>query len=557
MNRDYMNDDIPLSELKPVSSSFDDLAAKGASPQDKETQIIEDLTDGEINPAEFSDDFNLPGSLSLKKFPIESLPETIRNHVISVSLNSSVLHEMAGTFAISALFVAIRGRYSVKRATGYLEPCSAYVALVAKVAERKSSTLGFFTAPILEYEKEYNEGSRQVVEESKSIAKSLQMEKERAEKNHASAEDEAKDVALDELRNVIGRIGAHTTLDYRDYFGDDCTAEKLDRLLYDQGGVFALVSTEGDGVFQNLGKYNNNSASKAGINTLLKAFTGDSVSVNRMGDSERNFYIPRALLNIVAACQPFVLDGILSDKTLAGRGLLARFLYVVCRPLAGFRPSDTEVPALDESAKEAYNALMSKILAGEETGSIELSQEALEVYNCFHGELEPQLEEYVGEMSNMHGWGDRCTSYLFRLAGLVHIINAYERNESPLATQISGAEMQAAYTLTFFFINHAKFVFNVGKDTLEAQNAIYLIKKMVELEEPISRRDLDRRTQNKGGFDLDDSLALLIKGHCIRSETIGTSRLFFTNPKAKAELRFINNHNRGQNSDSHPSSPLN
>jgi len=544
---------IDLSDLSPAPSSLDDLPtphytayneleeALTKDPNSLERETISDLAGDDFNSEEFPEDCGLPGSVIPQDFPIGAIPKTIKDHIISVSKNSSAPHELAGTFALGSLCVALHGRYSVKRPTGYPEPCIGYFAPVADVGERKSSTLGHFCAPIYEYQGSYNDAHMEEIEESRSTARSLQKEKEDAETKLKNAEPGSteKDRVRDELRNVLKRIKNHKELHYLDFIGDDCTPEKLDHLILEQGGTFALVTTEGGGIIENIGRYGKGQ-SKAGLNTILKAFTGDTITVHRMGDSSRSFRVERALLTIIAACQPEVLASILTDKTLAGRGLLARFLYVVCPSLAGSRPSDTEVPPLDEKAAEAYKSLMLRILSDEETGDTEVSEEALEVYNSFHSKVEPQLKKYAGEMAEMKGWGARCTGYLFRIAGLLHIVNAYERHESPLASQISREEMEASVQLMFFFISHAKAAFSVKAVSDEDKNATYLLKKMVYLscdDEPIKKKALIDATHGKRNFNLDDSLDYLLKRRCIRSEIEGAGqskkRIFYIHPKAR------------------------
>ena len=86
-------------------------------------------------------------------------------------------------------------------------------------------------------------------------------------------------------------------------------------------GVFSVLSTEG-GIFDIMaGRYSN----KSNIDVWLKGHCGDAIYVDRMTREAECIMHPA--LSAILSIQPSVLDEIMSNTTMTGRGLIARFLY--------------------------------------------------------------------------------------------------------------------------------------------------------------------------------------------------------------------------------------
>ena len=102
---------------------------------------------------------------------------------------------------------------------------------------------------------------------------------------------------------------------------DDVTPEKLVSLMAANDGKMAVISAEG-GLFDILaGLYNSN----VNIDPFLKAYTGDSIQIDRQGRPSET--IDNPALTMLLMIQPSVLEKIIENGKFNGRGLTARFLY--------------------------------------------------------------------------------------------------------------------------------------------------------------------------------------------------------------------------------------
>ena len=107
--------------------------------------------------------------------------------------------------------------------------------------------------------------------------------------------------------------------------------KELCRLKGDAEMTAEIISSEG-GVFDAMtGRYDraNN------FDVYLKAHCGDFISIDRIGRKSNHVESPR--LTMALAVQPDVIQGLMGNATLRGRGLCGRFLYAVCRSKVGRR----------------------------------------------------------------------------------------------------------------------------------------------------------------------------------------------------------------------------
>ena len=103
--------------------------------------------------------------------------------------------------------------------------------------------------------------------------------------------------------------------------------------MADYSGIITVISTEG-GLFDIFnGKYSSNVVS---IDTVLKAYSGDPIRVDRKGrDAE---CIDNPALTMLLSAQESVLEGMLNNDAFRGRGLTGRFLYSRPNSIMGRRP---------------------------------------------------------------------------------------------------------------------------------------------------------------------------------------------------------------------------
>jgi hypothetical protein len=229
--------------------------------------------------------------------------------------------------------------------------------------------------------------------------------------------------------------------------------------------------------------------------------------------------LKRPTLNIIALCQPIVIENLFGDKEKNGRGLLSRILFVKCQSLVGQR-KPTSSP-IDSMIMKGYEDLCLSMLAAENGGELTLDDGGYAVYCRFFEEVEPLLTPDSGELSLMGDWAGKVCGTMTRLAGLIHCVNAFERGQNPAETPITAEEAESAVTLARFFLAHAKAIYIEQIEPQSEKDARYLLRRLKE-KSPVSRAEITRNVQHyrRGRFSLDDTLKVLEERGCILMETI-------------------------------------
>jgi hypothetical protein len=457
---------------------------------------------------------SLPELEQLPVFPVGALPLSAATFIRAAAENIQASADMVGSCVLGALETACGGRYPVRLPNGHIERPCLYIAPIAPPSERKSSVIEIVMRPLIDYEIRYNAAHSGEVEQSQSDRRILETRKAALEQEAAKAKDENnREKARRELAEVNEEIAAFDLVKPLRLFGGDITPEKLADLLYAQNETFALVSADGSGLFDNIGRY----CEKGGMDIFLNGYSGDVVHVDRKSGTAILLKCPT--LNIIALCQPVVIENLFGDKEKAGRGLLSRILFVRCKSLVGQRKPISCL--IEPVTKKRYEDLCLSMLAAENGGDLTLDDGGYEVYCQFFEEVEPLLTPDSGELSLMGDWAGKVCGTMTRLAGLIHCVNAFENNQNPAGTPITAEEAESAVILARFFLAHAKAIYVEQIEPQSEKDARYLLRRIKE-ESPVSRSVLVRKTQGyRGGkFVLDDTLKLLEERGQVRIEKV-------------------------------------
>lgn len=237
----------------------------------------------------WSDPIPLDGDADRAEFPVDALPEPGCKMVRSVAEVNQVDAGLAGTIFLSILSACLAKQGVVDLGT-HREPINLYLCPILPSGERKSSTMSVMSRPITDYE-----------------------------------------------RNT----GTIITV-------DDVTPEKLGSLMTANGERLAILSSEG-GIFEIMaGRY---SKKVANLDLFLKAHAGDPWSCLRISRDMEMMTSPA--LTMCLTVQPQVIKMLGSNRQLKDTGLVARFLYSLCKPQAGFRKRHGIV--MDEALVHLYN----------------------------------------------------------------------------------------------------------------------------------------------------------------------------------------------------------
>ena len=258
---------------------------------------------------------------TLPSFPAESFPKEVCDYIKSLAENTQTSIDMAAVVALGILAVCAGRYYRIEGNANYYEPLNLYVLLVEEPGERKSSIMQNMTRFLFEYEQLENERLKPYItaykQKKANLESTIKNLQERLGKSKTDQqllhEIECKQAELDELQEV-------KTLRL---YADDCSSEALTTLLSENDGMMAVISAEGS-IFDIIaGRYN----TKINMDVWLKGHSGDEIRVDRKNRIAE--YITNPRLSTVLAIQPSILEEIMSNKTMTGRGLIARFLIAI------------------------------------------------------------------------------------------------------------------------------------------------------------------------------------------------------------------------------------
>ena len=341
----------------------------------------------------------------LPQFPVEALPKAVGNYVSALAESTQTPVDMAATAAIPILATCIQGKYKIRGKADWIEPLNIYAMDIMAASERKSAVENAMTAPINNFEYEENIRRAADVKRSESDQRVLLQRQKWLEDQAAKGKGNQ-----DELDEIAKKIA-----DFKEYkplklYSDDVTTEKLASVLSANGGRGAIISSEG-GIFDYLsGIY----TTKVNIDIFLKAYSGDTVRVERIGRPSES--IPHPTLSILLMAQPSVLSGVMQNSTFRGRGLTARFLYSMPASSVGRRKYRSK--PVPDAVRIEYERCIYNLLEEDYPDLpelITLSPEADMLLEAFAEELEPKLKK---EYADIQEWAGKLVGNVLRIAGI-------------------------------------------------------------------------------------------------------------------------------------------
>lgn len=423
-----------------------------------------------------------PQQNELPPFPVECLPEHLRNYVSAVAEHSQTSPDMAAVIGLGVLAVCLQGKYQVQGNLGYCEPLSLYTVVIASPGERKSSVMKDMTKYLYDYEHDFNESHAEEIRANKQKREDLERQIAGLQKKLENKRNPQMENELHELETQLEQI---PEMKPARFFADDCSSEALTSLIASSHGIFSVISTEG-GIFDIMaGRY----SGKANLDVWLKGHCGDAIRVDRMGREPE--YIPHPALSAILSIQPSVLDEIMSNTTMNGRGLIARFLYSTPPSRIGTRVFRTNPipPEVDAAYKNLIYQLMAQG-SSEAVQTVVLSPEAEALISDYFEEHERFL---IGEGQGIADWACKYIGSVLRIAGLLHLANC-EKGQLEITVTV----MRNAISIGKYFLAHAMYAYSMMGTDLSIQKARFvwgrLKKKNVRT---IKRSDLFQMCRGK------------------------------------------------------------
>jgi len=415
--------------------------------------------------------------------------------------------EIAAALGISKpkayeLATCVQGKYKIQGKPDWIEPLNLYSMIVANPAERKSPVMSLLTKCVREYECGANEALAPEISRSQTEYKLLQKELDRL-LDGVSRGKETREALLSKQDELSG----FQLVKPLRILADDTTPEALISLMADNGGRMSVVSDEG-GIFEIInGRYNQGGVN---VDAFLKAHDGSDIRVDRKGRESE--YINDPCLTILLSVQPHVLNGIMGNEALKGRGLVGRFMYSI--PVSAIGERNYETKPIPNDYKKAYRDLCFALLdIKQETPEIiHLSREAHELSKVFFAELEPRLAD---DLESMGDWAGKLHGRVLRIAGVLHVINQHVFAGKEL---VPVETMAAAISIGRYFLEHARAAYKLmGVDEAE-RDARYILEKIaVQCLGKASKTELVRLCRKfKSTEDMTEPLNLLVEHGYIR-----------------------------------------
>ena len=398
----------------------------------------------------------------LPAFPVDALPDVIRNYVSAVAEHSQTAPDMAAVISLGVLATCLQGKYKIEGTPGYCEPLSLYTVVIAAPGERKSSVMRDMTIFLYEYEQEYNKAHRMEIRENHLQREALERQISGLQKK--LERKESREMEL-ELRQLQEQLEETPELKPVRFFADDCSSEALTSLMAANNGVFSVISTEG-GIFDIMaGRYSN----KSNIDVWLKGHCGDAIYVDRMTREAECIMHPA--LSAILSIQPSVLDEIMSNTTMTGRGLIARFLYASPPSRIGSRVFRTQ--PIPPEVTAAYRSLIFRLMAlpiVADAQTVHLSEKAFDLMADYFQEHEKFL---VGEGQAISDWASKYIGAVLRIAGLLHCADMEDDK-----AEVTASTMSKAIQIGKYFLAHSTYAYSMMGTDLSIQKAKFVLAKL-------------------------------------------------------------------------------
>ena len=381
------------------------------------------------------------------------LPTWAGDFAASLAASTETPAELAIGLTLATCATAAARRVRVVVKPGYEEPCNLWIAPALPSGNRKSAVEAAATAPLSAWERDEGAMLKSDILRLSSERKTLEARvkelrnRSAKEKDMASARSYAKEAA--DIEADLPEVPRDPQL-----WTSDSTPERMGTLLAGNGERIAWLSSEG-GIFDLLqGRY---SSGILNLDLVLKAWSGDAERVDRSG--RPSVHLQQPLLTIGLSPQPEVLRGLAKMPGFRGRGLLARFLYLLPPSPLGYRSLDT-VP-MQAGVRSAYSsgvrAMLNWPIETDEHGQeqlhlLRLEPSAYDEWLDFARQMESMMRP-GGDFEYASDWAGKAPGTAARLAGILHGIRYV--HQPPWAVEIEKQTMINAREIMVVIARHS------------------------------------------------------------------------------------------------------
>lgn len=518
-------------DVKGLLSNFKQVLQANSEPVPAEWMAASETT-GWQAPIELD-------SSQLPEWPDDIFQDSMKNFVNGLAAATETPPELPAMMALAVVSASCQSKYCVRVKSDYFEPVNIWPCVALPSGNRKTAILKEVCSPLYKWEKSKREELELEIKKAQSDDATM---RERIRHLRAQA-SKAKAAEFEQLKAEIADLEASLPEipTPPQLWAQDVTPENLGTIMSDNDERMAILSDEG-GIFDILaGRY---SGGVPNLDLFLQAHAGSAVRVNR--GSRPPVFMQAPALTLGLSPQPDLLRGLTENKGFRGRGLLARFLYVLPKSNLGHR--SLNVDSMMPDYRLRYEGIITAILNHERAGGkddprphvLKLSVDASRDWKVFALKIEAGMRE--GEaFEHVRDWASKLPGAVARIAGLLHVVRHAFGN--PESVEIGQEDMSAAVRLGDVLSAHALAAFDLmGADP--AIDGARLVLRWIKREGKSTFTFRDCYYANKSRFkragDLEPAIDILIERHFIRRriEKVAhrPSRLFEVNPEVLAGL---------------------
>ena len=458
--------------------------------------------------------------VSLKKpamvnFTSELFPGVLGRIINAVATATETPLELAAGLLLPVIGTACQSKFVVQVKPGYTEPLNIWTLIALDPANRKSTVLIRMSKPLSDWEKQRYKELEPSIRQAKSTRENqIARLKSLRGKYGKARSDELEDIESDilEIEKTIEKIPS-----YPQVWSQDVTPERLGSLMSEHDNKMSILSAEG-GVFDIIGgRYSNGIPN---LDLYLQSHSCDPVKVDR--GSRDPIYLDQPALTLGLSPQPEVMKSLADRPGFRGRGLLARFLYLLPQSNLGYRGlrNDPVPAAIEQEYCDLVFSLLDIEPAENKQGEkipyiLKFSNKAYQEWLDFALVVEKNLRE-GGKFGHITDWAGKLPGAAARIAGLLHCA---ENPSQPWVKTISFEIMQKALEIASIFSSHALIAFDImGTDKVfdHARKLWRWIERNGQ--ESFSKRDCFNAL--KGTFHrvkkMEDPLRVLVERNHIR-----------------------------------------
>ncbi len=390
------------------------------------------------------------------EFPLDALPEVLRDMVALVVEVVQVPPALAGQSALAAACLAVQARANATT-DGRTYPLSNFFVTVGETGERKSASDRIFLAP-------HHEHQRSLAALAVSQGIDFKIQHAVWKKRWETVIKKRKMSAEADPSQLVKEIGDEP-IPPRDpmYLPEEPTYEGLIKLLDTGQPSVGLFSDEGARLIGGHAMSAENQLKT--VAGFSKLWDGDAITRSRSGDGHRLLFNRR--LSIHLMIQPAIMPKLFGNSLLAGQGFLSRILCAYPSSTIGTRMyNETDLktaPALNQYNEKMHTLLTAPSLAAEDPAmglnlpSLHLTAEAKKTWKHFHNWIEKRLGDGQ-EFAPIRGLGAKGAEHALRLAGTLTLI------DDPKAKAVTPSAMVNAVQLVKFYLAEGLRLFGCGHD---------------------------------------------------------------------------------------------